>query len=177
MFDFSLFHSNYKNRCLERINPLVYSDIYHQNVIIRPEYLFQNISPAVKMVYKRWNSHPPRGKCFTSHFFPFLLQISAICATKTQFLPLKHFSLSCFFNFRLFYFFSGHIFAINAQKSVFLSFQNISTIVDSIFISWMADSTWGICFKLLFAYTIHSLCIASGGIESIFNFHFVKLQI
>ena len=117
--------------------------------------------PHCGNVSNRWNSHPLRWKGFTSHFSCFLRQMFVIYAKKTHFSPSKLFLISCFFNSTSFLLFSDHIYAINAQKTVFFSFQNISTNVDSIFISWMADSTWGKCFKLFFAYTIHLLKIGS----------------
>ena len=86
-----------------------------------------------------WNLHPPRGKCLKTHYFRIVALICSINGIKDQILMENSLSVCWFFNLSMIFLFSQHFPLSFGQKSIILAIQNISTVVDSTFMTWMLN--------------------------------------
>ena len=96
-----------------------------------------------------WNLHPPSWIRLPTHYFLFVALICVFYVLKIQSSMIIQFFMAYIFIIRLFFLFSPHFTCLFAKKSILFAIPNISTVVDSIFMTWMPYPRRGIWFPTL----------------------------
>ena len=99
-----------------------------------------------------WNLHSRRGICLKTYYFRFIALICSFLALQIPFSIQISIDFIWFFNYKLHFLFPQYFPPIFAVKNILLTIQNISTVVNSVFITWTSDLRTRIWFPSVLCY-------------------------